>query len=338
MRWRAPWFVISVALISLTSMPVGALQQQHPQPLVQSVLSIGMTVSDLDRSVEFYTKVLDFEKLGEEEQFGDVYERSVGLFAARSRTAKLKLGDEVIELTEFLTPRGRAIPADSASNDYWFQHIAIIVSNMDTAYQKLKKHKVRHLSPSPQRLPDWNKNAGGIEAFYFAGPDGHPLEILHFPPDKGDAKWHRTTNKLFLGIDHTAIVVSDTDQSLKLYRDQLGMRVAGISENYGPEQERLNAVFGARLRITTLKADHGPGIEFLEYLSPRTGRSAPVDTKANDLWHWQVRLSVKSPDKPALLPLDRQLRFSPLNKQANTETVLSLDRDGHALLFKSSTR
>lgn len=337
MRWRAPWLVICLTLFSLTGMPVGAFTQ-HPHPLVQAVQSIGITVSDLDRSVEFYTKVLDFEKLGEEEQFGDAYERSVGLFAARSRTAKLKLGNEVIELTEFQTPRGRAIPADSASNDHWFQHMAIIVSDMDTAYQKLTKHKIRHLSPAPQRLPDWNKNAGGIEAFYFADPDGHPLEILHFPPDKGDAKWHKTTNKLFLGIDHTAIVVSDTDQSKKLYRDQLGMRVAGTSENYGPEQERLNAVFGARLRITTMKADQGPGIEFLEYLAPHTGRSTPVDTKANDLWHWQVRLSVRSPVKLGSHSLDRQLRISPINQQASTETVLSRDRDGHALLFQSCPR
>lgn len=116
------------------------------------------------------------------------------------------------------------------------------------------------------------------------------------------------------------------------------MRVAGTSENYGPEQERLNAVFGARLRITTMKADQGPGIEFLDYLAPHTGRSTPVDTKANDLWHWQVRLSVKSPVKLASLSLDRHLRFGPLNLQANTETVLCRDRDGHALLFQSSSR
>lgn len=337
MRWGASWSVICLALFSLTSMSVRALQQP-PKPLVQAVLSIGMTVSDLDRSVDFYTRVLDFEKLGEEEQFGEAYERTVGLFAARSRTAKLKLGDEVIELTEFLTPRGRAIPADSASNDHWFQHIAIIVGNMESAYQKLKKHKVRHLSPSPQQLPDWNRNAGGIEAFYFADPDGHPLEILHFPEGKGAVKWYQPTSKLFLGIDHTAIVVSDTDQSLKLYRDQLGMRVAGTSENYGKEQERLNAVFGARLRITTLKADHGPGIEFLEYLSPRTGRSAPIDTKANDLWHWQVRLSVKSPVNPASFSLDQHLRSGLLKLQSNSELLLSRDRDGHALLFQSSPR
>jgi catechol 2,3-dioxygenase-like lactoylglutathione lyase family enzyme len=98
---------------------------------------------------------------------------------------------------------------------------------------------------------------------------------------------------MFLGIDHTAIVVSDTESSLNFYRDALGMRVAGESENYGIEQERLNNVFGARLRITAVRAafpNGGPGIEFLEYLAPRDGRPTPLDKKANDLAHWQTKL------------------------------------------------
>jgi catechol 2,3-dioxygenase-like lactoylglutathione lyase family enzyme len=94
-----------------------------------------------------------------------------------------------------------------------------------------------------------------------------------------------------LGIDHTAIVISDTEASLKFYRDTLGMKVVGESENYGPEQERLNNVFGARLRITSLKGASGPGVEFLEYLAPRDGRPYPPEEKANDLIHWQTRLS-----------------------------------------------
>ncbi len=64
---------------------------------------------------------------------------------------------------------------------------------------------------------------------------------------------------MFLGIDHTAIVVDDTNASLRFYRDTLGMQVAGESENYDVEQEHLNNVFGARLRITALRAAAGPG-------------------------------------------------------------------------------
>src|SRR5439155_23977389 len=96
--------------------------------------------------------------------------------------------------------------------------------------------------------------------------------------------------------DHTAIVVSDTDKSLEFYRDALGMKVAGGAENYGVEQEHLNQVFGARLRITALRGERGPGIEFLEYITPPGGRPLPNDAKANDLLFWVTPLVVDNFD------------------------------------------
>src|SRR5262249_3681979 len=98
--------------------------------LVTAVDSIGLTVSDLDRSVEFYSKVLSFEKVSETEVDGDPYEHLTGVFGVRMRVARMKLGDEAIELTEFLAPKGRPAPPDARSNDRWFQHVAIIVSDM----------------------------------------------------------------------------------------------------------------------------------------------------------------------------------------------------------------
>ena len=180
--------------------------------------SVAITVSDLDRSVDFYSKVLNFQKISEYEGAGEGYEHLEGVFGVRIRAARMQLGDEKIELTEYLAPKGRPAPADSRGNDRWFQHIAIIVSDMDMAYAWLRQNKVQHASSGPQRLPDWNKNAAGIQAFYFRDPDGHFLEILAFPADKGDAKWHRRDDRLFLGIDHTAIVVSNTEASLHFYR------------------------------------------------------------------------------------------------------------------------
>ncbi len=261
---------------------------------VAAVDAPGFTVSDTDRSVDFFQQVLSFEKASDIEITGTEYEHLQGIFGLRMRIVRMKLGDEFIELTEYLAPKGRPIPVDARSNDRAFQHIAIIVSDMDQAYQLLRKNKVVHASTGPQRLPDWNKNAGGIKAFYFKDPDGHALEILQFPANKGNPKWHKLAaenpNKIFLGIDHTAIVVSDTDASLKFYRDVLGMKVVGESENYGTEQEHLNNVFGVRLRITAIRAEAGPGIEFLEYLSPHDGRPTPMDIRSNDLLHWQTKL------------------------------------------------
>jgi catechol 2,3-dioxygenase-like lactoylglutathione lyase family enzyme len=249
-----------------------------------------MTVSDADRSIEFFTKVLSFVVVSDVEVAGTHYERLQGLFGLRMRIVRLQLGEEFLELTEYLAPKGRSIPTDSRSNDHWFQHIAIITTDMDRAYSCLRKNKVQHASTGPQTLPETIKPAAGIRAFYFKDPDGHPLEVLQFPSDKGDAKWHTPTEKLFLGIDHTAIVVNDTESSLRFYRDTLGMKVAGASENFGTEQEHLNNVFGARLRITALRAATGPGIELLEYLAPRDGRPAFHDEKSNDLTHWQTKL------------------------------------------------
>jgi catechol 2,3-dioxygenase-like lactoylglutathione lyase family enzyme len=249
-----------------------------------------MTVSEMDRSVDFYSRVLSFEKVSDVEVWGDEYEHLEGIFGLRMRVVRMRLGDESIELTEYLTPKGRPIPGDSRSNDRWFQHVAIIVSDIDRAYASLRQNHVQHASTGPQRLPDWNKNAAGISAFYFKDPDGHTLEILQFPPDKGARKWHVATDKLFLGIDHTAIVVADTESSLRFYRDLLGLHIVGASENYGTEQEHLNNVFGARLRITSLRADRAPGVELLEYLAPRDGRPIPADERADDVAHWQTEI------------------------------------------------
>jgi catechol 2,3-dioxygenase-like lactoylglutathione lyase family enzyme len=309
-----------------------------PHGLVKGVDSIGLTVSDLDRSVDFYSSVLHFQKVSETEVDGEAYEHLAGVFGLRTRTARMRLGEEHIELTEFLAPRGRPAPVDSRSNDGWFQHIAIIVSDMDRAYQWLREHKVQHASSGPQLLPAWNTNAGGIRAFYFRDPDGHPLEILWFPPDKGNPKWHVATDHLFLGIDHTAIVISETEASLKFYRDRLGMEVTGESENYGPEQERLNNVFGARLRITAVRATSGPGIEFLEYLAPRDGRPFPPEERSNDLIHWQTRfLGISVDEATQTLRNSRSAFVStgavelPDGKAGFRKAVTVRDPDGHAI-------
>ncbi len=308
------------------------------RPLVNGVDSIGLTVSDLDRSVAFYSDVLHFQKVAETEVDGESFEHLEGVFGLRMRIARMQLGDESLELTEFLAPRGRPAPIDARSNDGWFQHIAIIVSDMDRAYQWLREHKVQHASPGPQLLPAWNPNAGGIRAFYFRDPDGHPLEILWFPAGKGNPKWHAPSDRLFLGIDHTAIVITDTEASLRFYRDRLGMQVAGESENYGPEQERLNNVFGARLRITALRAASGPGIEFLEYLAPRDGRPFPPEEKANDLIHWQTRFLGISADEAAQTLRNNRSAFVstgavelPDDRAGFRKAVMVRDPDGHAV-------
>jgi len=342
--WRGSLFLRTLALSAALSLATLAASPLSPAasgaaPLqVTAVDVVGLTVSDMDRAVAFYTGVLPFVKVSDEEFSGRQYELLSGVFGARSRVVRLRLGTEDIELTEFLAPRGRPIAADLRANDRLFQHIAIVVSDITKAYGELRQHGIEHASTGPQRLPDWNPNAGGISAFYFRDPDRHFLEIISFPPGKGLPKWHEAPRGLFLGIDHTAIVVDDTNISLRFYRDMLELHVAGESENYDVEQEHLNNVFGARLRITALRAGKGPGIELLEYLAPRDGRPAPTDLRANDIAHWQTTLITERLDPVLSLARDHRLALvspgsidaAPLSLGFRTG-ALARDPDGHGM-------
>ncbi len=294
-----------------------------------SVGAIRMTVSDLDRSLAFYTKVLSFEKESVREARLDSFDRLTGIFGTNVRVATLRLGAERLQLVEFITPGGRAIPSQSRSNDGWFQHIAIVVSDMEKAYDRLRQAKVRQISTVPQTLPESNRNAAGIKAFYFRDPDNHPLELIWFPKDKGDEKWHATRD-LFLGIDHTAISVRSTERSLAFYRDKLGMTIGGESFNYGTEQEHLNHVFGSRVRITNMKAPNGPGIEFLEYVVPTDGRPIPPDTHLNDLWDWSSTIFVEDLEEARKLFRLDAVDTEPLVKGKG---MFVRDPDGHSVLI-----
>jgi len=310
---------------------------------ITAVDSVGITVSDMDRAIQFYSEVLAFQKISDVEVLGSEYERLQGLFGVRLRVVKMRLGSEILELTEYLTPKGRPIPIDSRSNDRWFQHIAIAVSDMDKAYAILRKFKVQHASTAPQRIPDTNKAAAGIRAFYFKDPDGHNLEIIYFPKGKGDPKWQENRRQenpqqVFLGIDHTAIAVANTDASLSFYRDLLGMRLVGESENFGTEQEHLNNVFGAKLRISGLRAPLGLGVEFLDYLTPSDGKPYPSDARPNDLLHWQTTLVVNDARAIAQkLRSSRTIFISPdvieipYRSFGFKRGFLVRDPDGHAL-------
>jgi len=311
---------------------------------VTKVEAVGITVKDMNRSLKFYTEVLGFKKVSDHEYKGDEFEKLEGVFGLNIRVARLQLGDEFIELTDYLTTGGRSIPEDAKSNDLFFQHIAIVVSDMNKAYHHLKDHNVEHVSTVPQILPKSIPAAEGIQAFYFHDPDNHNLELIYFPNGKGQDKWHsaRLVNrgKIFLGIDHTAIGVSSTENSHRFYSDLLGIQRKGDSWNKGMEQEHLNNVEGASLHITGYRAAQGPGIEFLQYIKPGPGKLYPTDSRADDIWHWQTTLIVN--DAENLYQRFKTTNANFISKELviqkhdniSTKSFIVRDPDGHAMLIK----
>ncbi len=308
-----------------------------------AVSKVSITVSDLEEAVKFYTTVLPFEKVGENELKGKAIERLFGISdpGLKINAALLKLGNESIELMQFHAAQaGRSIPHDSHSNDLWFQHIAIVVNDMEKAYKRVAAYKVEHVSTAPQTLPDYIPAAAGISAFYFRDLDDHNLELIYFPEGKGDPRWQNQKDKIFLGIDHTAIGIDETDKSLPFYEELLGLKVAGNSENFGTEQEHLNQVFGARLLITGLRAQDGIGLEFLDYIAPPGGRAYPADSRPNDLWHWHTSINVK--DASALYRKAQDLNYDVISSGLVDLRNTGLDAksgflvrgpDGHAVFI-----
>ena len=303
-----------------------------------AIEKVTVTVNDLDVSVPFYEELFGFEKVGEYSQSGKEFSRLVGIKNEKLsvKVVQLQLGDEHIELQEF-DNEGEAdqIPLDSKSNDLWFQHMAIVVGDMDKAYEKLKEFGVNHVSTAPQTLPDYITEAAGVKAFYFQDPDRHNIEVIYFPKGKGDAKWQKESDKIFLGIDHSAIGISDTDKATLFYENLVGLQTKGHSENYGTEQEHLNQVFGARLWISGLRAKSGIGVEFLEYIAPPGGREYPKTSDPTDLWHWHTTVSVPNIEQTYENMQEAVATFisNGMVTIDNKKQFMVRDADGHAILI-----
>jgi len=233
--------------------------------------SIQLNVADLARAERFYRAALGFETLA----------TNAG---ATFTSLAMRLGTDEIELMAY-DPPGAPYPADSRCIDLWFQHFAIVVADMDKAYERLSEDGpvIAITREGPQHLPS---NTGSVTAFKFRDPDGHPLELLHFPTASAPPRWTRPREgAICLGIDHSAITVADSAASIAFYGDSLGLAVTARSLNRGPEQERLDDTPGALVEVTALSpADSGsPHVELLRYLEPPGGRAMAGHGKPSDI-------------------------------------------------------
>jgi catechol 2,3-dioxygenase-like lactoylglutathione lyase family enzyme len=256
----------------------------------ERILRISRVVSDLDRSEKFYRDVLGFHTVARESSDAVIL-AALGLMDIGAAEVVMRLGAQDIALVKF-NRQGRPYPRDSRSNDLWFQHLAIVVNDMDIAYAHLSSHAGWQAISvdGPQLLPATN---GSVRAFKFRDPDGHPLELIWFPPGRGRSVWHEGASSTpFLGIDHSALSIASTSPSLKFYR-ALGLRISAQSLNRGPAQVRLDGLPGATVQVTGLRpaSATGPGLELLGYQPP--GRSAGL-TFANDLVTDWITLVVRT--------------------------------------------
>ncbi|MGF1524623.1 MAG: VOC family protein [Leptolyngbyaceae cyanobacterium] len=258
---------------------------------IQAIRAIALTVADIDTAQNFYTQALGFKTIQDLTLEAATYSQLAPSTSGPVRILTLQLGDEQVELIQYLELKAKPIPRDSQSNDLWFQDMAIVVSDMDRAYEHLRSFAITPISDGPQTLPADKSMAGGVKAFKFRDGDYHSLEILGFPEGKGKDKWHKPNQDLFLGIDHSAIAIADSQESLGFYRDLLGMEVADSGVNQGETQALLDGLPVAEVHINSLQpVQASMGIELLDYVKPGTGRAIPDDWTMSDLAHRHLLL------------------------------------------------
>lgn len=285
------------------------------------VARIDFTATDLARTRRFY-EALGFTAASGPTPVDGAELALLGRPDARAERLSMRLGAQEVSFLRF-DPPGRPYPEGSTATDLWFQHIAIAVSDMAQAHARaLAAGGVPITRGGPQTLP---ANTGGVTAFKFRDPDGHPLELLFFPEGVGAPAWRaRDVASPFLGIDHTAVAVGDAGR-VRHFFEGLGLTVGDATHNEGIEQERLDDVPGDRCRVVPMQTpDAPPHVELLGYeTGPR--RPMPPGTGADDVWSTRTWIEVAS------LSGDGLTRAASLPN--GVRAALIHDPDGHAIVL-----
>jgi len=274
---------------------------------VRHIARIHLICSDAARIASFYQNAFDFVP------------------SASARAVELRLGDQTIVLTDS-GPGGGRYPADVDSASLLFQHFAIVVGDMAAAFAQLSRQTgwTPISTGGPQRLP---ASSGGVTAFKFRDPDGHPLELLAFPTPA-------RTGKIFQGIDHSALSVADTARSVAFYQS-LGLTVAGGSINHGPEQDRLDGLSGVRVEVTplALPSHSSPHVELLCYGRERESAPAALDDIASTRLVFAVETK---PDLHALcISHVDALVSGPQEVGGHVVRATMRDPDGHLIVLEA---
>ena len=283
-------------------------------PSVQGLSRFGLTTQHIERLVRFFVLAFDCHEVARERCSGCAFEQLMDVRGGAA-SVTLRLGDTSIEILEFDHPGNPYVP-NLSPFDNEFQHLALVVDDMDAAYSRLSSVAGWSAisSNGPQRLP---ASSGGVRAFKFRDPDGHPLELLSFPQDQGPDHWRNQPSAgLFLGIDHSAISCAKAAQSIDFYRN-IGLEVSARSFNHGIEQQCLDGIPMPQLDVIALSpAARTPHVELLCYRNRDGGRTLPI--RSNDIS--ATRLIFDRVAAPLADPTD----------------ALIFDPDGHHVLIRAT--
>jgi catechol 2,3-dioxygenase-like lactoylglutathione lyase family enzyme len=300
---------------------------------VQKLSRIILICHQAERLADFYIRAFGFACIEDSPKIDPGFAELIGLAKGQVRVMSLHLGDQVIALAE-TQPPGCSYPGDVPGWNLLFQHFAIVVSDMTAAYAKLQAvdNWTAISTDGPQILPP---SSGGVTAFKFRDPEGHPLEMLAFAPGATPAHWAIRSGDLCLGIDHSAISVADTNRSVAFY-SRLGLVRTTSSVNVGREQEKLDNHRGVVVEVTALAPPMQavPHVELLCYRGNFDRRE--LLTNRNDVAATQLAFEAERDALDAIVALNRDTTISsPTTSERGGCRALLRDPDGHLLCIES---
>ena len=153
-----------------------------PRDKFGGVLWVGISVTDLERSIPFYQKVAGFDTvfINSHEQFSGLVDDISGGKKTRVRSCVLasSKAEGMVELFEVMEPRGRSLPFATRWGDFGYLQVCLNGKQGDDISQiaaHFKNEGMEFIS-GPQLMHDEREGA----FFYMKDPDGIPVEFLVF--------------------------------------------------------------------------------------------------------------------------------------------------------------
>lgn len=138
----------------------------------------GITISNLERALEFWRNILGFELSHIAHQTGEMAEQITGVEGAELKLAVLKApGGHKIELLEYLAPPDRKQVALRPC-DIGHVHVALLVDDLGAILERIAVSGWK-AAGKPQTLTK-GPNAGK-RVVYVRDPDGTTIEFMELP-------------------------------------------------------------------------------------------------------------------------------------------------------------
>jgi catechol 2,3-dioxygenase-like lactoylglutathione lyase family enzyme len=136
---------------------------------------IAITVSDTERSLQFYRDALGLEQVEQHQLDGAKIEKALGVAGANAQSTRMAAKGTpsiLIDLMEFRTPAKEPVLAPTGA--VGSTHFALAVENLSEVYERLRGQGVEFVSEPVT----FDLTEGSVTVVFTRDPDGNVVELV----------------------------------------------------------------------------------------------------------------------------------------------------------------